>query len=126
MNFNKLIKRKLHFLIERGYSFSHNCEKGLFHEFEYQKDDYCIAISYDSRCEFLDLTIKNKTHTLIKTTYDCVVINNLNWQEKEYAHLLKDIYLLPHNSFSISQKQFMGLIDLYVDCIISFVDQKKN
>ena len=116
MNIRK-IKNKLRFLIESGYSYCDNGEKGLFHVLQFQKCDTVIAIDFDCYCEFLNLRIKKHTKVLIETSYDKVVIDCLNWDEKNFSALLRDIYALPRNSYSLSQEQADKLTDLYVDFI---------
>lgn len=120
MNINK-IKNKFLFLIERGYSYSNISENRVFHVLQFQKSDFIIALHFDCHNEFLDLTIKQNTRMLVKTSYDNVVIDNLNWEKKKFSQLLKAIYSLSHNSYSMSQEQFMKLIDLYVGFIKDYL-----
>lgn len=61
MNLNKIIKRKFHFLIERGYSCNSIGEDKVFRELQFKKDNFTIAIQLDCHNEFLDLTIKRDT-----------------------------------------------------------------
>ena len=124
MNMNKLIERKFRFLVERGYSYTHIHEKRLFDVYQFHKKSYSISISYDWHCEFLDLTIKDDTKVLFQTSYDCIVVNNLNFGERDFSCLLKDIYSLSRSSYPLSKEQFVKLIDLYVDCILLFLDQQ--
>ncbi len=124
MNVERQIKKRFYFLVDRGYLYTHIHEKRLFHEFQFQKQNYCISISYDLHYEFLNLTIKNNTKILFQASYDCIVVNYLNCGEKDFSCLLKDIYSLPRRSYSLSEEQFIMLIDLYVDCIMTFLDQQ--
>lgn len=124
MNINRLIERKFRFLADREYLYTHIHEKRLFHVFQFQKKSYCISISYDWHYEFLDLTIKDNTKILFQTSYDCIVVNYLNCGEKDFSCLLKGIYSLSRRSYSLSKEQFIQLIDLYVDCIMSFLNQQ--
>lgn len=116
MNINK-IKNKFRFLVERGYLYSNIRENSTFYVLQFQKSDFTISLHFDCHNEFLDLMIKQNTKTLVKTSYDNVVIDNLNWEEKNFSQLLKNIYLLSHDSYSMSQEQFVKLIDLYVDFV---------
>ena len=120
MNINK-IKNKFLFLIEIGYSYSNISVNRVFYVLQFEKSDFIITLHFDCHNEFLDLTIRQNTRTLLKTSYDNVVIDNLNWEEKKFSQLLKDIYSLPNNSYSISREQFCKLIDLYVDFIKSYL-----
>lgn len=116
MDINK-IKKKFLFLIENGYSCNDINEDRLFYALQFQKDDFVIILSFDCYKEFLDLAIKQNTMTLIKTSYDNVVVDNLNWEKNKFSHLLKEIYSLTHSSYSMSREQCVKLIDLYVDFI---------
>jgi len=120
MNINK-IKNKFLFLIERGYSYSIISENRVFYVLQFKKSDFIFALHFDYRNEFLNLTIRQNIRMLVKTSYDNVVIDNLNWEEKKFSQLLKDIYSLSHNSYSLSREQFSKLIDLYVDFIKSYL-----
>ncbi len=116
------IKGKFLFLIERGYSYTNLSEKGVFYELQFQKGDIIIALHFDCHNEFLDLTIKQNTRLLVKTSYDNVVIDHLNWEEKKFPQLLKEIYSMSHNAYSLSQEQFAQLIKLYADFIKGYTD----
>ena len=117
----KIIKHKFLFLIKMGYSYSNIIENSTFYALQFRKNDFLISIHFDCYNEFLDLTIRENTKTLVKTSYNNVVIDNLNWEEKKFSQLLKEIYLLPHNSYSISREQFIKLVDLYVDFIKTYL-----
>lgn len=104
-----------------GYSYSNIIENSTFYALQFRKNDFLISIHFDCYNEFLDLTIRENTKTLVKTSYNNVVIDNLNWEEKKFSQLLKEIYLLPHNSYSISREQFIKLVDLYVDFIKTYL-----
>lgn len=124
MNINRLIERKFRFLVDREYSYTHIHEKRLFHEFQFHRKSNIISVSYDLHYEFLDLIIKDNTKILFQTSYDCIVVNYLNSGERDFSCLLKDIYSLSRRSYSLSKEQFVKLIDLYVDCIMLFLNQQ--
>ena len=123
VNINRLIERKFRFLVDRGYSYTHIHKKRLFDEFQFHRKSDSISISYDWHCDFLDLTIKDDTKVLFQTSYDCIVVNYLNF-ENDISYLLKDIYSLSRGSYSLSKEQLVKLIDLYVDCIMLFLNQQ--
>ena len=124
LNINKLIERKFRFLLDIEYSYIHIHEKRFMDSFQFQNKSYSITISYDWRCEYLDLTIKNDTKILFQTCYDCIVINYLDCGEKDFLCLLKNIYSLPRCSYSLSDEQFIKLADFYVDCVMVFLNQQ--
>ena len=124
MNINRLIERKFRFLVDRGYSYTHVHEKRLFDDFQFHRKSYSISVSYDWHCEFLDLTIMDNTKTLFQTSYDCIVVNYMNSGERDLSCVLKDIYSSSHRSYSLSNEQFLHLIDLYVDCVMLFLNQQ--
>ena len=119
MNINKIIKRKFLFLIERGYLYQKIVEDKVYCELKFKKNTFSISLQFDCHNEFLDLTIKEDTKTLLKTNYDCVVEDDLNWEKKKFSQLLKDIYKLQRdsNSYSLSQEQLVNLLDLYANFI---------
>ena len=122
MKIEKIIKDKLYFLIDKKFSYNYICENKLFWEYKFYKDEYVVSLIQDIHNEFLDILIKHKTDILLKTNYQFVVIDTININKQEFKHILKSIYSLPHNTYSLSKGQIINLIDLYTDCINKFAN----
>lgn len=67
------------------------------------------------------ITIKHGTRILLKTNYQYVSVDELNWNRSSFSHLLEDIYSLSHNSYSLSQEQFDRISNLYVEFILEWL-----
>lgn len=117
MNTEKHIKKRLHFLEEIGFLYQKNGEGKIYSEFSFKKDTINISLQFDYRNDFLDLTIKDDIKVLLKTSYHRIVVDNLGWETENFSQLLKNIYL-QSVSHSLSQQQFIQLIDLYADFIL--------
>ena len=119
MNINR-VKRKLQFLIKNGYSYSLSGKEKLFCEMHFRKETFTITLQFDCHNEFLDLIIKENTKILVRTNYDSVAVDHLNWEKYNFSQLLKSVYTIPKNSYSLSQKQIDKLIDLYAGFLSLF------
>lgn len=118
MKMNKLIRKKLSYLLRLGFSYTCLNKEDIFYECVFKKDDIYVKISYDMHMEFLDLKIKKDNKTLIETAYDGVVIDFSGENMNIFEEQLQIIYNSANRtSLSLTEGQLNLLLDLYLQKI---------
>lgn len=109
------IKRKFAALLQNGYTFTSEYQRGVYQTILFCGQTYSVNISLDYRCEFINLKIKKGTKVVLETCGRRVVINDFECSNLEFSSSLKGIYAMPRKSISLSHRQTQLLIDLYAN-----------
>lgn len=126
MKKDAIIYNKFAFLITRGFSYNYIHDGNLHYECKFEKQNLSIAISYDFHYEFLDLTIKSGVKILLQTSYADVITGTEHNINDGFITNLKMIYSLPKKSYSLSDKQFNMLLDLYAEYVFNTLKEVQN
>lgn len=118
MKKHAIIYNKFTFLNKHGFSYNHIHDKDLYHVCKFEKQNLSIAIEYDFHNEFLDFTIKSGVNILLQTSYANVITGKGYECNEGFITNLKTIYLLPKKSYSLSDKQFNMLLNLYAEYVL--------
>ena len=124
MNIRKETEKKFRFLTDSGFSCTFIRESRLFAQFEFRKDSWRIVLTHDVLNVTLDLMIKQETKMLFESNYDRVMINHNDWKRQDFSDALSEIYSAPHTTNADSNKRLAGLLDLYADWIVLFLNSQ--
>lgn len=114
MKIDKIILKKLSYLLKLGFSYTYLNNEHIFYECIFKRDDLCVEISYDMHMEFLDLKIKKEDKILLETAYSEVVIDFSKENTDIFAEQLHSIYdSVNITNLSLTDNQLNLLLDLY-------------